>query len=168
MIREIDCKWIVGIDVGVTGAIAFINQHDPSDYIVLDIPAELKVTNGKKRRSVDFASLVTLLEEYLPEIATCFVEAVHPMHTNGSIASFKLGQSYGGVVGVLTALKLPVSLVTPQVWKKHHNLLKKDKSIALAYARSFYGTSRLNRAKDHNRAEALLIARYGYDMAKPF
>ena len=154
-------KYVVGVDVGVTGAIAFVSINDKTDNFVLDIPVITTKKAGKTRRSLDFEALNIIFEEAKPEIAKVIVEALHPMPTNGSISSFNLGMSYGGMLGVIAACKLEVTLVSPVKWKKHFDLLKKEKNISLLLAREKFGTEFLLRAKDHNRAEALLIAEYG-------
>lgn len=57
-------------------------------------------------------------------------------------------------------MRLDVRRVAPQTWKRFYGL-SSDKGAALAMARQFWPHyEALKRAKDHNRAEAALIARW--------
>jgi crossover junction endodeoxyribonuclease RuvC len=73
---------------------------------------------------------------------------------------FSLGHSLGVIHGVMGALCIPWQPVTPSVWKKAAGL-SSDKEAARAQASKLFPDMELHRIKDHNRAEALLIARYG-------
>ena len=67
------------------------------------------------------------------------------------------------VLGVLAALAIPCTLVTPGVWKRHHGLIGGDKSESRAKAIALWpGHADLfKRRKDDGRAEAALVAVYG-------
>jgi crossover junction endodeoxyribonuclease RuvC len=83
----------------------------------------------------------------------------------GIAASFRFGVAYGAVLGILGALTVPFHLVSPTVWKKHFHLSKdKDASRALALRRFPACAQHFERKKDHNRAEAALLALYGYEL----
>jgi crossover junction endodeoxyribonuclease RuvC len=58
-----------------------------------------------------------------------------------------------------------MTLVTPAVWKKHHCLSGSDKERSRIRAIEMfpYAAGQLTRKKDHARAEAMLIAKYGAD-----
>ena len=60
------------------------------------------------------------------------------------------------------ACGFPLHVVRPQDWKRYFSL-PKEKEHARALAISYYPQAPLARVKDHNRAEALLIARYGWE-----
>ena len=53
------------------------------------------------------------------EGATAFIELVHAMPLNGSIANFKLGDNYGVVRCACRALGMDVHTVTPILWQRH-------------------------------------------------
>ena len=63
---------------------------------------------------------------------------------------------------MLECLKYPVQYVAPQRWKKAF-ALGSDKAMALETARRLYpgAAAELKRQKDHNRAEAVLLAHWG-------
>ena len=68
----------------------------------------------------------------------------------------------GILKGVIAALEIPYTLVTPQKWKKHFGLSKeKDHSRLLATRLYPNMADKFIRKKDDGRAEAILIAKYG-------
>jgi crossover junction endodeoxyribonuclease RuvC len=65
-------------------------------------------------------------------------------------------------IGVIGAAAIPLHLVTPAKWKGHLRL-SSDKEQARALALRLFPacSEHFKRKKDHGRAEAALIARYG-------
>ena len=96
-------------------------------------------------------------------IAHVVVENVHSMPKQGVASTFKFGMGCGIIHGVICALRLPVTLVTPVQWKKFHGLnADKEAARRLAIRRWPAQHSYLARKKDTNRAEALLIGDWFY------
>lgn len=146
--RVADC--ILGVDPGVSGAVAFLFPDD-MDVIVMDIP----VVDGQ----VDAVSLARTISAVNPTVA--IVEKAHSMPKQGVASTFKFGMSYGAILGIVGALKLPLYLVRPQQWKKEFGL-GADKEQARAMAiRLWPDEDRFTKKKDHGKAESALIARYG-------
>ncbi len=143
---------IMGIDPGVSGAIAFYFTDHPSTVSAEDVP----VVDGQ----IDGATLAARVEIMRPDMA--IIERVGSMPGQGVASTFKFGAAYGIAQGVIAALKIPVHFVTPGKWKKHYGLSaeKEDargRALQLWPARS----ELFARKKDHGRAEAALIARFG-------
>jgi hypothetical protein len=71
-------------------------------------------------------------------------------------------RTLGAVEAVLEVLRLPPTMLHPKTWKGFFGL-DSEKGGSLASARALYPdvAARLARAKDHNRAEAVLLAHYG-------
>jgi len=147
---------IVGLDPGsksaafaiITFAGAFIHADDAGDLTCPD----------NVRRFADH------LDGYLSGSSAAFVvlEQVHAMPKQGVTSSFHFGQGYGALQGIVGAFGLPVTLVRPQLWKKALGLNSEaDKSLALARELYPAAANHLKRKRDHNRAEALLLAHYG-------
>jgi hypothetical protein len=91
------------------------------------------------------------------------VESVHAMPKQGVSSTFKFGVGVGIIHGIAGALRLPLTLVTPSQWKAFHHLnADKEKARALAMHRWPEHNHRLERKKDANRAEALLIGDWYY------
>lgn len=140
----------IGVDPGVTGAIA-------GDGWAEDMPANPRdLWQLLKHRGIGAR---VILEQ----------PGVRP--GGGIHSTFKIGQGFGRVEGVLASLSIPYVVVTPAKWKAHFNLLmpkatsaaKKEASRALA--RSLWPDAPLDRVKDHGRAEALLLSEYGRRMS---
>jgi hypothetical protein len=145
-------KCILGIDPGVSGAVSFYFPAEPSRVAVFDVP----VAGGE----ISAPHLADLIRGYSPDVA--ILEAVSAMPGNGAVSMFNFGRSYGDVRGVIGALKIPLHLVRPQVWKKHFKLDRdKDKSRLLATRLFPSCADHFKRKKDDGRAEAALIALYG-------
>ena len=158
----------IGIDPGVTGAIAWFSGEGALIEIE-DLPtAAVKVGQSTLNRIVP-ASLAELLRRPGRIPAAAYVEHVQPMPKNGSIAGFQLGQASGQIEGVLSALGVTIHLIPPQSWKRHYGAPGRGLSDA---QRKEWARQRalqlwpglaasLARKKDHGRAEAALIGAYG-------
>lgn len=149
----------VGIDPGLSGAIAFV----PADWPawVEDMPVMAHSKSGFVKNAVDCRAIARLLEPFaINGGARVFMERVNAFPGQGVGSMFSLGMSFWGVAGVVSALGIPLHLVNPADWKGHFRL-NKDKELARALATRYYPDVVLTRKKDHGRAEALLIARYG-------
>ena len=145
---------IAGIDCGITGGLAFYFPSRPDLISVEDIPAAGGV--------IDAVTLAQRLEQLKPDF--CIIEAVGAMPGQGVSSTFKFGVTYGIIRGVVLTCRVPTYLVTPGKWKRYYNL-SADKDEARAAAISFWPSStHFARKKDHNRAEAALLARYGAEV----
>jgi len=147
-----DC--VLGVDPGLSGAISFYFPNEPGLITAEDVP----VAGGE----IDVATLARRLEQMRPTVA--IVERVGAMPKQGVASTFKFGMAFGMVRGVIASCGVPMHLVTPAVWKKHYRLdSDKEKARALAL-RLWPSSEAFGRKKDHGRAEAALIARYGAEM----
>lgn len=151
----------VGIDVGLQGAIAFL-EDDLSFLDVFDMPL-MKAASGKNE--VDPAALTDIFEKMLLtrddyEKTTVNLERVSARPSQGVTSMFNFGESSGVVRGVLGALRLRTERVTPPVWKKQCNMIGRPKDDCRVLAKSLYPQASLARVKDSGRADAILIARY--------
>jgi len=144
---------ILGCDPGKTGAIAVLSADGHLD--VLDMPV-----SGK---DVDEAALALQVRRRVDTGPIhAFVEAVHAMPKQGVSSTFAFGQAYGALRGVLAGAGVPRTLVTPAQWKRAVRVPAiKDGARARASELFPAYADLWSRAKDHNRAEAALIAWYG-------
>lgn len=106
--------------------------------------------------------------ESMKALSTCrcvaAVEKVSAMPGQGTVSMFSFGQSYGFILGVLTAYGIPYQLVPPRKWKSEFSLTNdKGKSIEVC-KRLFPGVDlkRTERCKTDSdgKAESLLIAEW--------
>lgn len=93
------------------------------------------------------------------------VEKVGARPGQGVTSMFSFGQSYGFILGVLTALGIGYQLVPPTVWKREFGLLHTGKKGSVEVAkRLFPGVSLLPtdrcRKESDGMAEAALLAEF--------
>lgn len=146
---------IIGIDPGNTGAIAVLGE-DGILHEVHDMPL---MANGKKQQ-VNPSELRRILDLQFEGTPKVIIEKVSAMPGQGVSSMFNFGMGFGVLQGVVAGLGFPLYLVTPQAWKKHFNLIGKDKDNARTVAQQLYPDAPLGRKKDIGRADAILIARY--------
>ncbi len=140
----------LGIDPGLTGGIAFICPN--GNIYVYDIP----LAGGEVHVDI----LCGLLTNH-GKIEMATIERAQAMPKQGVSSTFKYGAAYGSLCAAVTMCRIPYQLISPRVWKHYYGLNSdKEKSRALAI-RLWPGCGLFSRRKDHGRAEAALIARYG-------
>jgi len=144
----------MGIDPGKTGAAALLYEPDEGQQGVdiIDWSDPVQVAADVSEWVHDFKIVMAVLEK------------VHSMPKQGVSGVFTFGTNYGVWQGILSALKVPHVLVTPQKWQKGA-LSKGDgkntKERSLAAVRRLYPGSRLYKRKmDDGRADATLMAHH--------
>lgn len=148
---------IVGIDPGLSGALAF---YDSLGLITEDMPTLEFARGGKSKRDLDLQALAHLIRVHGPVHA--YVEQVGAMPGQGVSSMFAFGKTYGGILGVLAALKVPVTLVPPQRWKKVLGVpAGKDGARARASQLIPAHAAQWPLKKHDGRAEAAMLALYG-------
>lgn len=142
-----------GIDPGLEGCVAVIDQ---TGFFVslFDMP----IRHEKRHKVVAVHLLAEYLEDY--KGADVMVEIQNPRPQQGVRASFTTGLNYGRLTATLDMLGMRWDVVQPKNWKQWAGVTK-DKETSLALAREKWPEAPLTRKKDHDRAEALLIAEYG-------
>ena len=143
---------IIGIDPGLDGGIAILNGSHIE--LLETVPTETK--GGFIKRQVDAQKLSNILRVY-PD-AVCYLERVASRPGQGVGSVFSFGDTYGAIRGVLAALNIPTYMVAPQTWKKELKISSKEDSLKAI--KDLHPLLKW-RKKDHNLAEAILIAMYG-------
>jgi crossover junction endodeoxyribonuclease RuvC len=145
---------ILGIDPGLTGGLAFYAPSNPRAVAALDIP----LAGGE----VDVDAFTALIRQHDPDLGV--IERAAAMPGQGVVSTFKFGAAYGALRAAVAASGVPLHVVAPGVWKRHFRL-SADKEQARALAiRLWPGVGHFSRKKDHGRAEAALLARYGAEV----
>jgi crossover junction endodeoxyribonuclease RuvC len=128
-------------------------------FDVIDMPT-LEVDSGKtKKRHISAAGLRNILEGY-PN-SHVVIEKVGALPGNGSVSIFNFGRSAGIIEGVVAALRMPHTYVTPAAWTKAvGRAAGKDASRMRAMELFPAKADLFKRAKDDGRADAALIAYY--------
>ena len=154
---------IIGIDPGLSGAIAILENNKVLN--IFDIPV---MSEGKKnKRQLNSALMVNLLKENInkEEEVVVVVEQVNAMPGQGVTSMFNFGQTFGAIKGICAALDLPIFLVRPSKWKKHFDLINSSKDSSRTKVIEMYPSlsSQLAKKKDVNKSDAILIARFYYE-----
>jgi crossover junction endodeoxyribonuclease RuvC len=117
---------MIALGPGLSGAIAILKNNT--------ITAQPFPIAGK---ALDLAALTGIIQEVDPSLA--IIEKVASMSGQGVASTFKFGQGYGALLGIVAALKIPTELATPQRWKGVVLAgTTKDKDTAIAYCRRIF------------------------------
>jgi hypothetical protein len=164
---------VLAIDPGLTGACAVLDHNGVR--AVFDLPTMPIPGIGpaaKVRTKIDGRALVRLLREHCPTSEgkpAAVIETVGTMggKDNAVQTQGSLLRTLGAVETVLECMGWMPEYANPQTWKRHFGLIDAQlkpherKRKARETAQRLYPTcSAIARAKDHNRAEALLIAHW--------
>mgnify|MGYP006282508445 CR=1 FL=1 len=145
---------VIGIDPGATGALVMLEDGTPIEWI--EMPT-MKIGSATR---VNASAVADFFGESL--VAHVFVEQVSARPGQGVSSMFNFGHNVGTIMGVLGALNIPHTLVTPQAWKKAAGLIGTDKDAARARAIQLWPqwSDLHKKAKGQALADAALIARH--------
>jgi crossover junction endodeoxyribonuclease RuvC len=158
----------MGIDPGYDGAISILHFREHVSDLpavtmqIWDLPTFEVMVNRKHKRRLNLSAIATWMDLWSAGIDKVIIENPSPRPGEGVTSAFNFG-------GVCLALQMAVAtqglstrLVHPRVWKKALGL-GPDKDESRKRAIELYPRSQdfLTRKKDHNRAEAILLAHYG-------
>ena len=145
----------IGADPGSSGALVVLRDGEPISW--LNMPLIKIGTNTR----VNGAALGDFLAPY--KGAPVFLELVHIMPKQGASSAFTFGHSAGVVQGIVQGLGHPLTMVTPQKWKKAAGLIGTEKDRARSTAILLWPKWRELDAKVKGGAlaDAALIGRFG-------
>ena len=154
---------IIGIDPGLSGAIAVLDNNKVLKIYDMPVMAEGK----KNKRQLNSAQLVNIIKENIKnyEEINVVVEQVNAMPGQGVTSMFNFGQTFGAIKGVCAALNLPIFFIRPSKWKKYFELINSSKDSSRTKAIEMYPSiaNQLSKKKDVNKSDAILIARFFSD-----
>lgn len=147
---------ILGVDPGLTGAIAFYDPVLKSIHHVSDIPL------NPKTNTIDLYQLSNLINGHSLSTALACVEDPSSMPGQGVVSMFTFGKVCGTINGIVASNNIPLFHVKPSVWKKILGLTS-DKNLSRAMASQMFPKQAdlFKRKKDDGRAEAALLAFFG-------
>lgn len=159
-----------GCDPGLSGAIATLIDGEPGP--ILDMPI-LRIGEKNEVDAIALARFVRDMRSLRPGAnVTAFVERVRAMPNKegpgarkmGAQSSFNFGDGFGQVKATFRVLGIEPVFVEALTWKRHMGLLGQEKDAARLLAiRRFPGSEPdLRRKKDCGRADAMLVALWGY------
>jgi Holliday junction resolvasome RuvABC endonuclease subunit len=148
---------LLGIDPGIHGGLAIVELNDGAAPQLIDAADIPTVGSGAKER-VDVLALRAWIQTHRPDRAG--IERAQAMPKQGASSGFKYGRTTGALEAVLACCEIPLELVEPSVWKRARHLRGGDKEGARQLALQIFPAAHalFARRKDHQRAEAALIA----------
>ena len=157
-------RYLIGIDPGVSGAVVVLQSQACAVPVEWTRSPVVKVGGASR---VDCAELARSLEDF--DTGHAYVELVGAMPGQGVASMFSFGHAAGSVMGVLAAMRIPVTLVTPQRWKKAAGLIGTDKDAARSRAIQLWPRWGALGKKGEGQAlaDAALIARFGSNEQAP-
>ena len=155
---------IIGIDPGMSGAIAAVDEKTHEILRVEDTPTFLIA----KVREYDIVGMADLLRSIsLGRPSRVVLEQAQAMPKQGVTSTFHFGRGYGIWLGILGTLQMPYRTVRPCEWTKtlFHGLPGKGKERSILFAsRTFPGIELVPdgcRKPRDGRADAACLAYYG-------
>jgi crossover junction endodeoxyribonuclease RuvC len=153
---------ILGIDPGVVGAYAILNN---AGIVCVDDLPSLRLARSARpkvtRPELNLYALRQVLLSYPVKVAV--IEQVNAMPKQGVTSMFRFGEALGGLCGLMIGLQIPLFKVRPQEWQRYFRI-GAGPDAARQHALQLYPSiaQRLVRKKDVHRADALLIATWGW------
>ena len=151
---------IIGIDPGLSGAIAILENNQVIKIFEMPVMAEGK----KNKRQLNSAQLSQYMSKNVENIhkTSVVVEQVNAMPGQGVTSMFNFGQTFGAIKGISATLKLTIYFVRPSKLKKHFELINSSKDASRTKAIEIYPSlaEKLSKKKDVNKSDAILIARF--------
>ena len=149
----------LGIDPGIHGALAYVTITTDGPRVVdaIDIPT----IGTKAKERINVHAVQEWILQHGPFRA--FVERGQAMPKQGASSGYKFGRAVGAIEATVALCNVPLEIVEPSVWKRALKLKGKDKEGSRQRALELYPHAQhlLTRKKDHQRAEAMLIAYFG-------
>src|SRR5262249_44927200 len=123
----------------------------------IDIPT----IGTKAKERVNVHAIQEWILQHGPHRA--FIERGGTMPRQGIASAYKFGRGVGALEAVIALCAIPLEIVEPSVWKRVLRLKGKDKELSRQRALELFPLAQhlLARRKDHQRAEAMLLAYYG-------
>jgi hypothetical protein len=164
----------IGVDPGLSGAIAGINSESKEIEFAFPLPSLPIIKDGKTtgRNYFDIDGVLSLVEAIRRAHPECraMIEELVPLPKIGGFSAMSMGKASMLIEVGLTAYGIKYDMVRPHVWKGYFELPKNNKSASVELVKKFY--PQFNFAKHrraevrHGIADAILIARYALEMKK--
>ena len=157
---------ILGVDPGIRGALAYYDGHAPS---IRDMPTRKQMINGSLRDVIDEQALCKLLRSARANASILVLEQVGGMPGQSGPAAFTFGHGVGLIRGIGVTLGYQIEHVPAARWTGALGLMHSDKDGHRASAAERWSehAALFSRKKDADRADAALIALYGFQVFAP-
>lgn len=151
---------LLAIDPGLSGAWALVQNG------AVIRCGDMPVSGAGTRRRVSGGVFASIVRDCAPDLAVIeWVTAMPRGETKmGAASMFRFGAAWGAAIAVIETCGVPFELVVPQVWKRHFNLIGREKEAGRQKALDLCPgiTAKLERKMDVGRADAALIGLYGW------
>ncbi len=149
---------ILAIDPGINGGLAVYDPTKDNGLYVANVP----VIKANKKNQIDATQVAEFIWSIRVNLVHAFVEQVGAMPEQGVASTFRFGDAFGVLRGVVAANFIPLTYVKPNQWKRKLGV-PADKDAARLRASQLFPTfNQLWRLKkDLNKAEAACLAYYG-------
>ena len=148
-------NFVVGIDPGKKGAIAFVDK-DTLEAEVYLMPQFV-------------VDLISMLKSRQRSILLVVLEKQQPFPRQGIVSTFNLGEHYGIIKGILHTLGIPYEEISARKWQRkllgnfttvnHKDRRKLIKTLSLKKAKALFPMTDIG--NHDGKSDALLIAEYG-------
>ena len=134
----------VGIDPGKSGSVAMLNEFGTVICVI--------------RNELPLSEIATKIAHAVRGFhATALIEKVNAMPKQGVSSTFKFGESFGQLQGVIATCGIPFEFVLPRRWQQKMGCLSGgDKNVTKARAMALWPNQKIT----HKESDALLIAEY--------
>jgi crossover junction endodeoxyribonuclease RuvC len=165
---------VVGIDPGMSGAIALTSFKNRVDPVVVDIPVD-HITSESKRKGkkakttkgeYDYQGIVRMLDPLIDAKEDVDVEFVlergQARPKDSAVTAYAIGMGFGIWHLYFASFGFRYILARPSVWKRKMGLTKKGKDASRVLAKQLFPSVAdfLKFKSDDGRAEALLLAEF--------
>lgn len=153
---------VLGIDPGLNGAAAILEIISPGQRPRLLALANIPIHGEGAKRRVDAGVFHRWIKANMPDMA--FIERAQAMPDQGSSSGFNYGRAVGALEACVACAGVPLHIIEPSVWKRAAGLPggKDGKEASRQRAIQLFPESDdFKRKLDHQRAEAVLIAKHG-------
>lgn len=170
-IEAYDYPFYLGIDPGATGGLGLVSSCGQG--LAIDIPTEERSRGSGTKARFDtkrvavLQKIVTLFDEidsklHADSLHVCLEQAQVQVHGKGNNAytGYRVAQHYAMWPLFLVSRGYDLIEVHPMTWKSHMKLLKQEKEPIRLKAVKLFPEADIKLKKDHNKAEALLLAVY--------
>jgi len=112
----IDIKYFIGIDPGIKGSIAIIDENGG----ILFHTAVPVFKDARGKNKYDLFSMDSIIKKIINDFIPCsiVIEKAQAMPHQGVVSMFTYGRGYGYWIGLMTCAGLKYKEVSPRTWTK--------------------------------------------------
>ena len=154
----------IGIDPGASGAIAAIDLTT-GDAFAIDIPTRtIRSRSGRTKPILDHDELIAVTRHHWGDARAIATVENPSSFRQGSVGAATFAANISACITAMAAIEVPRLLVAPLTWKRAMGL-SSNKAASIAVAGRYFPFADLGTKATADRAEALLIALYGVQIA---